>query len=1169
MRVHGWLHKSCKDSHANFQFTKDDRLHKMMQGNLAQSTSPPVMCRSSRRKSCVSVTDTNHPFITMFKDNVPAPGPVDQFAPYLSAKLAQKKTKVTRSQSTKKQQIPSQMSSRFMITAGSRPPSMNTSINLHQERTSSVFQSVGYRTHLEMEKTFDTIASRAMDTALSELIEDLFKKYFDADVVYYYHDVETVQILYCPSNGGVCPHGAGIVGYTQFVRKSQRILVAKEHVSYSVPYDGRYHDADARIMTFPIFDHQNHVQGIVEMIRSCEKDPFVEMDERAAEYFQEKFKLYAKWIFQPVLADIEITGIMQIQRVAAFIGTISSRLCRIFGCKAAEIWVYEQDKNEISCYTEKAGTPTRITKQDSGVAGYALINSCCISLTSVNLHAAYAQKGDGNGDWSVLVIPVCDPDNAKVYGIVLRGKRLPTFFTGIDEKILAKLAPLVISALKSCEVIERSYENVEQSNRAQKRLQSLLEVAETLSGQLHINTLIPSIMSRACELVKADRCSLFMVSEMRDKLISTFTGGLNNSIEIPINAGIVGFTATTGKVLNIKDAYEDPRFNRGTDLATGYRTQSLLCVPIADEKGTIRGVTEMINKIGGTFTDEDEKIIQVFNIFVGISIENARLYRASIDLSLQLRSVLQISQSITKVTTIKSLLEEILRNSRKVIGAGRAMIFLLNASGKDFDVFALDEDIEAKMDRVDRANKRAVDGMKSAKKALIQRMMTGGKISTDEEKTHQAEEDRQRNDAVAEVIKTRSSLLCNSETVPEDSLMVVPVFDNDYKVIGAMLMQWKKKESGFLADDLKLLESFSVFIAISLERSRMKAVAMYGSMELQMREVMSDTERQLLSIPKSMKLGKGDGALIVSRDFPVHDFQEIDPEFMKVGFFIFDKCNLRKPFKITSEKLFCFLYTMRRTYNKVPYHNWSHAIDVTCFMAHMLCKGDLLDVFKPFEVLALIVASLCHDAGHDGFSNDYNVKTQTPLGILFKNQSVMETHHCTVAINTITKDECNIFSSLDTAECNRMWQTVISLILATDMAKHFDIMKQLNDLKEQGNWQETEDGRLLIMQLLLKAADISNVARRFELADRWCDVLCEEFFRQGELEKANGLEYSTPMMKRDTLNKEKSQIGFYNSVCLPLFHEVATFIPPLRNCYDQIKSNLVIWTKRANESEKE
>jgi hypothetical protein len=176
----------------------------------------------------------------------------------------------------------------------------------------------------------------------------------------------------------------------------------------------------------------------------------------------------------------------------------------------------------------------------------------------------------------------------------------------------------------------------------------------------------------------------------------------------------------------------------------------------------------------------------------------------------------------------------------------------------------------------------------------------------------------------------------------------------------------------------------------------------------------------------------------------------------------------------------------------------------------------------------------------------------------------METHHCSVAIRVISDPERNIFEALKPEEVKEMWGLIIPLILATDMAKHFTSLKEINERLDQGPFDVAKpEERLSMMMLVLKCGDISNVSRPFELADKWCDVLCEEFFRQGDLEKTEGMEYSSPLNDREHLDKAKSQIGFYQFVCLPLYQTTARAMPQLQVNVEQVMSNLSVWKEAA------
>ena len=1139
-------------------------------------------------------TRGSHPYETVYDDYNKPPVPIDQFAPYLSRKLTMKRNERIEKLKQKAAVPPPT----FMLTnsVAVEPDDGKTSVktqettisketekskknyitkpiasNFTEKRSETSLHPMNQsgsrllQSHLKMEECFDKIVSGASTMPLHRLFESTLQIYFLAEKVLFYHDVSSVKVLYCPSTTTYCPHGSCLVGYTQFVRKCQNIPVAHEHIAYDIKQEVANCPPNSHVLVFPLFDGSSHVKCVVEVIRDGKSPAFNEEDEKFVEYFQHKCKIYSRWLFQPVLDDSFAADLMQTCRLRQFVENIGEKLTKLFSCRSAEIWMYNKTKDQIFQYRPDADAPVLVSVNETGIPGFALRKEIPVSCISCRVHSAYNPRTDGNGDYSVLIIPVRDPDEPIVYALVLRGKRIPQFFTDYDEKILARVASYCIASLTSAEIVEKNHLALEESLKQQKRLRSLLEVAETLSGQLRMDILIPNIMTRACDLVRADRCSLFLVNETHDKLQLTFGAGIKNPIEFPIGAGIVGYSATKGEILNIKDAYDDPRFNRSTDLSTGYRTLTILSVPIFDDKKAIRGVTQMINKLDGVFTEEDEKLMKIFNVFCGISIENARLYKASLDLTMQLHSFRDISTSLAQSSTIKKLLEEIIKNTRTVIGAVYALFYLCENGQVMFQPYVYDEDIDETSKKAQKMKEgKSKEDSLGVKRAIISRLMQGNDSEYDAE---EKKEEENRNKKVEKACTTKESYLENCEADREKSLMIVPILSSERQVMGAVLMRWKKTTPKFTQDDLKLLESYSVFLSLSLERFKLKNIAQLGSLEVEMQNTMSNEERTQMRVPPKLLMSDEERGALLLRNFEATEWK--GPALFKVVFNIFDTFNLFKKFKIQASTMFSFLFEIRATYNPVFYHNWTHAVDVTQFLAHALVISGLRDVLTPTEILVILTACICHDANHDGFSNSYNVKAQTPLGILFKNQSVMETHHCSVSIGVLTHDESNIFASFDDDHVGPIWQLFIDLIMATDMAKHFEIVDEAkNYLNTQKNWKDDQYGRSLFLKILIKAADISNVARQFETADRWCDVLCEEFFKQGDLERAQGMEYSSPMNDRQHLNKAKSQIGFYKSVCLPLFKLLATIESSFQVFVDQTASNLKKWEDRAAEKAK-
>ncbi|KAK8836733.1 hypothetical protein M9Y10_037250 [Tritrichomonas musculus] len=152
-------------------------------------------------------------------------------------------------------------------------------------------------------------------------------------------------------------------------------------------------------------------------------------------------------------------------------------------------------------------------------------------------------------------------------------------------------------------------------------------------------------------------------------------------MKVPLSKGIVGYTATTGKVVNIEDAYSDPRFDRLYDASTGFRTMSLLNVPIYNNRGEITGVTEMINKSDEGVSDEDDiRMMTAFNVFCGTSLDNAKLYRALLNLTSQLRTFMEMSNTLNSQNNLQSVLKGILENARSIVSASVAIIFSFNTN---------------------------------------------------------------------------------------------------------------------------------------------------------------------------------------------------------------------------------------------------------------------------------------------------------------------------------------------------------------------------------------------------------------------------------------------------------------------------------------------------------
>ena len=168
-----------------------------------------------------------------------------------------------------------------------------------------------------------------------------------------------------------------------------------------------------------------------------------------------------------------------------------------------------------------------------------------------------------------------------------------------------------------------------ESVEIEKSFNALLNIARTLSAETGINNLLRTVAEEVKKVLNADRCTVFLQDKITHELWSVVALGLNSQ-EIRFNddKGLAGYVLKSGQIINIKDAYGDPRFNKNIDIETGYKTQNVLCMPIWNMKHEILGVFQVLNKLNGEFNAIDEETLLTIGSSVGIAIENSRLFEA-------------------------------------------------------------------------------------------------------------------------------------------------------------------------------------------------------------------------------------------------------------------------------------------------------------------------------------------------------------------------------------------------------------------------------------------------------------------------------------------------------------------------------------------------------------
>ena len=220
---------------------------------------------------------------------------------------------------------------------------------------------------------------------------------------------------------------------------------------------------------------------------------------------------------------------------------------------------------------------------------------------------------------NLLCVPIRN-NRDEVIGVTQALNKRVGEFDEEDMQALEALASQAAAALENA----RMFERVERSQREEALL---LDVVSLITSEIKLDPLLEKILAAATQLLGADRGSLFLYDASSNELWSRVAGGEGSGvIRFPAGAGIAGECFTTGRCINIEDAYRDPRFNPAVDKGTGYRTRNILCMPIATRGGSKVGVMEILNKKEGAFNASDQRRLEALCAQAAVSIENAQLF---------------------------------------------------------------------------------------------------------------------------------------------------------------------------------------------------------------------------------------------------------------------------------------------------------------------------------------------------------------------------------------------------------------------------------------------------------------------------------------------------------------------------------------------------------------
>ncbi|XP_071389697.1 dual 3',5'-cyclic-AMP and -GMP phosphodiesterase 11A-like [Centroberyx affinis] len=530
-----------------------------------------------------------------------------------------------------------------------------------------------------------------------------------------------------------------------------------------------------------------------------------------------------------------------------------------------------------------------------------------------------------------------------------------------------------------------------------------LELVKDISNDLDITSLSYKILVFVCIMVDADRCSLFLVEGTANKktLVSKFFDvhagitvlpSLSNSdeVQVPWGKGIIGYVAEHGETVNIPDAYQDRRFSDEIDKLTGYKTKSLLCMPIRNSDGEIIGVAQAINKSpgGALFTEDDEKVLQMYLPFCGIAISNAQLFAASRKEYDRSRALLEVVNDLfEEQTDLEKIVRKIMHRAQTLLKCERCSVQLL-------------EDIESPVVKFTKSFE-----------------LLSPKCSADTENSMEKSSysDWLINNSIAELVAS-TGLPVNISDAYQDprfdaeadqfsgfhirSVLCVPIWNSNHQIIGVAQVLNRLDGKPFDDADQRLFEAFVIFCGLGINNTIMydqvkkswakQSVALDV---LSYHATCSKTEVdkfKAANIPLVCELG------IDKLSFD--DFSLDVDAMITAALRMFMELGMVQKFKIDYETLCRWLLTVRKNYRMVLYHNWRHAFNVCQCMFAILTTAGFQETLTEVEILALIVGCVCHDLDHRGTNNAFQAKTGSALSLLYGTSATLEHHHFNHAV---------------------------------------------------------------------------------------------------------------------------------------------------------------------------
>eukprot|EP01062_Namystynia_karyoxenos_P044035 TRINITY_DN3230_c0_g2_i1.p1 TRINITY_DN3230_c0_g2~~TRINITY_DN3230_c0_g2_i1.p1 ORF type:complete len:1144 (+),score=380.84 TRINITY_DN3230_c0_g2_i1:118-3549(+) len=276
-------------------------------------------------------------------------------------------------------------------------------------------------------------------------------------------------------------------------------------------------------------------------------------------------------------------------------------------------------------------------------------------------------KGKGRMDTYLLIDPrdrqrELDEQEASYRGIPRKQEEEKKKLTGV-EQFASEIEQL--ASIQS----EKGFHN---------DIRQVLQAVSALTEELELQKATELVVKTVRELLRCDRATLFMVDEEHKQLWSFHNlDKQGRRIRMPMDKGLAGWAATHAEVVNISDAYDDPRFNKQVDVITGYRTRNLLCYPVVRGDHVI-AIIQAVNKFHGKFNEEDTLMIALLGRQAGIHLMHGQMYEQLRQSETRAYILFEVSRDLSTKLNPADVFQSVMNGARQFMRCDRATLYILD-----------------------------------------------------------------------------------------------------------------------------------------------------------------------------------------------------------------------------------------------------------------------------------------------------------------------------------------------------------------------------------------------------------------------------------------------------------------------------------------------------------